>query len=192
MAEDYSDHNSAEAASVGRDSPEVFISYSHDSPEHIMEILELSGRLRKEGVDCHIDQYEVSPSQGWPKWMKERIESARYVLVVCTQEYNVRFEGQRETSKGTTWEGAIITQEIYDAQGQNDKFIPVTLTNQDVAHIPTVLKPVTRYDLSSGEGYENLYRHLLNNSLISVCAGRGGGVESFRILLLAGIPVSSS
>jgi hypothetical protein len=35
--------------------PRVFISYSHDSPEHKQRILELSERLR--GIDTQLDQY---------------------------------------------------------------------------------------------------------------------------------------
>ncbi len=44
--------------------PSVFISYTHDSPEHKDAILALSERLRQEGVDCVIDQYEQSPAEG--------------------------------------------------------------------------------------------------------------------------------
>jgi hypothetical protein len=37
--------------------PRVFISYSHDSPEHAQQVLELAERLRKDGTDAQIDQY---------------------------------------------------------------------------------------------------------------------------------------
>ena len=36
----------------------------------------------------------------------------------------------------------------------------MVLAAADAAHIPVFLKPVTFYDLSSGEGYEALYRRL--------------------------------
>ena len=74
------------------DSPKVFISYSHDDRPHQDRILNLSNRLRRDGIDCRIDQYEISPPQGWPRWMDEQIEEADYVLVVCTQEYHQRFK----------------------------------------------------------------------------------------------------
>jgi hypothetical protein len=44
--------------------PRVFISYSHDSPEHADRVLALADRLRAEGIDCHLDQYETSPPEG--------------------------------------------------------------------------------------------------------------------------------
>lgn len=50
-------------------SPVVFISYSHDSKEHARRVLALSDRLRDDGVDCTVDQYEQSPPEGWQKWM---------------------------------------------------------------------------------------------------------------------------
>ena len=36
--------------------PKVFISYSHDSPEHADRVLDLSNRLRGEGIDTVLDQ----------------------------------------------------------------------------------------------------------------------------------------
>ena len=55
------------------ESAEVFISYSWDSEEHVREVLDLSNRLRSEGVDCVLDQYEESPPEGWPRWMDRKI-----------------------------------------------------------------------------------------------------------------------
>jgi hypothetical protein len=43
------------------DAPRVFISYSHNSPKYQDRIPALSDRLRQEGVECSIDQYEQSP-----------------------------------------------------------------------------------------------------------------------------------
>jgi len=37
----------------------VFISYSHDSPEHSARVLTLSDKLRSFGVDAELDQYNV-------------------------------------------------------------------------------------------------------------------------------------
>ena len=61
------------------DAPRVFISYSHDSPEHKYRVLALSDRLRREGVDCSVDQYEQSPKEGWPLWCQRQVEQATFV-----------------------------------------------------------------------------------------------------------------
>ncbi len=46
------------------ESPKVFISYTHDSSEHMDRVLTLADRLRAEGVDCRLDHYETSPPEG--------------------------------------------------------------------------------------------------------------------------------
>jgi hypothetical protein len=140
----------------------VFVSYSHDSSSHLERVLELSNRLRAQGVDCHIDQYEMSPPEGWPAWMSSQIENARFVLVVCTETYARRVGGREAPGKGlgAQWEGAVITHSLYEAGGRNEKFIPVIFAGADAQHVPPFLRPVTRYDLSTSSGYEDLYRHL--------------------------------
>ncbi|MBI4641535.1 MAG: tetratricopeptide repeat protein, partial [Candidatus Tectomicrobia bacterium] len=142
--------------------PKVFISYSHDSPQHMNRVLDLSNRLRADGIDCHIDQYETSPPEGWPRWMINQIEEADFVLMVCTETYERRFRGGKEAGKGlgAKWEGAIITQELYETEANNTKFIPVLFSSGNSTHIPIILRGATRYDLSTDEGYWDLYCHL--------------------------------
>jgi hypothetical protein len=144
--------------------PRVFISYSHDSREHMDQVLDLSDRLRTNGIDCHIDQYEESPPEGWPRWMVNQIEEANFVLVVCTENYERRFKGKEETGKGLgmKWEGAVLTQELYDAEARNTNFIPVLFSSQDSAYIPIVLRSATYYEPNTKEGYDALYRCLTN------------------------------
>lgn len=146
--------------------PKVFISYSHDSPEHMDRVLELSNRLRDDGIDCTVDQYETSPPQGWPRWCEDQLEQADYVLVACTEKYRQRFRAKEERGKGlgVKWEGAVITQDIYDAEANNTRFIPVTFTPEDAAYIPTVLRGATRYELEGD--YEKLYRHITGQPLV--------------------------
>jgi hypothetical protein len=78
----------------------VFISYTHDSAEHEDTILALARRLRDEGVDAIIDQYEPFPSKGWPHWMRQQIEEATFVLVVCSETYRRRAEAKEAPGKG--------------------------------------------------------------------------------------------
>ena len=41
--------------------PKVFISYSHDSPEHRRWVSELGAKLRDNGVDAILDQWDLGP-----------------------------------------------------------------------------------------------------------------------------------
>ncbi|WP_013320651.1 SEFIR domain-containing protein [Gloeothece verrucosa] len=147
--------------------PKVFISYSHDSEEHKDRVLSLADRLRSDGIDCNIDQYEESPLEGWARWMLNQLEWADFVLVVCTEAYNRRFRGLEEPKKGrgVTWEGAVISQELYDAQVKSTKFIPVLFSSEDEDYIPIVIRGFSRYKLDSDEGYEMLYRRLTKQPL---------------------------
>jgi Effector-associated domain 7/SEFIR domain len=140
----------------------VFISYSHDSETHRNRVLELADRLRLDGIDANIDQYEQSPSKGWANWMLDEIEAAEFVLIICTEQYERRFRGKEEIgkSKGVTWEGSIITQSLYDGQGRNLKFIPVLLNANDESFVPIPLRSSNIYKLDRVDGYDLLYRRL--------------------------------
>ena len=109
-------------------------------------VLALSNRLRSEGIDCRIDQYEQSPAEGWPLWCDSQVEKSDFVLVACTETYLRRFKGEEAPGigLGATWEGHIITQELYNAQGKNTKFIPIIFSAQDTAYIPVILQGATR------------------------------------------------
>jgi len=142
--------------------PKVFISYSHDSQEQTDRVLALSNQLRADGIDCHIDQYETPPLEGWPRWMVNQIEAADFVLVVCTDNYERRFSGKEAQGMGlgVKWEGAVITQRIYEYESHGAKFIPVLFSLEDSAYIPLVLRSTTWHRLDTREGYENLYRRI--------------------------------
>jgi|GEM_PF-6103950 len=142
--------------------PKVFLSYSHDSAEHKDRVLAVCDRLRADGIDAWIDQYETSPPEGWPRWCANRVEKADFVLVVCTGTYERRFRGAEEPGRGLggQWEGFVIYQELYESAARNSKFIPVLLPPAVPEHIPTVLRSVSRYELIEDDGYRRLIRHL--------------------------------
>ena len=79
--------------------PKVFISYSHDSTEHAERVLELSNRLRRDGVDCMIDQYRRRTEAGWTLWMEKQIENSDFVLMVCTETYFRRVRDDEESGR---------------------------------------------------------------------------------------------
>jgi tetratricopeptide (TPR) repeat protein len=143
--------------------PVIFISYSHDSAEHRNKVLALAERLRREGLDARIDQYENgTPQQGWPRWMLDQLDAADFVLVVCTETYYRRFRGHEEPGKGkgADWEGALITQEIYDARSRTVKFVPVALAPGQEEFIPEPLRGHTHYPLTTEARYQALYAFL--------------------------------
>jgi hypothetical protein len=140
----------------------VFVSYSHDSPSHKQRVFRFAEQLRDDGIDCELDQYEEAPPEGWPAWMAKQVRQAKYVLVVCTATYHRRVNGTERpgVGLGARWEGALITQDLYERGGQNDKFIPVVFESSDRNEIPDFLRHTTYYDLSDAAQEERLYRRL--------------------------------
>ena len=146
----------------------VFISYSHDSATHIKSVLDLSNKLRSEGINCILDQYESSPPEGWPRWMDKKIHDACFVLMICTESYYKRVMGEEEPGKGhgVRWEGNLIYQYIYNAGSTNTKFIPVVFDASNRDYIPTPLQGATNYCVSTQDGYDDLYYRLINKPKI--------------------------
>jgi tetratricopeptide (TPR) repeat protein len=147
-----------------KDPIKVFISYSHETKQHNDVVLALANRLCKDGIECEVDQYQSSPEKGWQIWMEDKIEESKYVLIICTETYLRRFRKKEEDDKGkgVTWEGAIISTELYNSQGRNKKFIPVVLSDTGLNFIPSILQSATAYNLKDDDGYDNLYRRLTN------------------------------
>lgn len=145
----------------------VFISYSHDSEEHRQTVLALSERLRQDGIETCLDQYvNGSPAQGWPRWMRDQLDASNFVLVVCTPTYYRRFRGHEAPGKGkgVDWEGALITQEMYDSRSSTLKFVPIFLSAADESAIPEPLRSLTHYALISEDVYKSVYDFLLGQA----------------------------
>ena len=149
--------------------PTVFISYSHDSAEHADRVLALSNRLRADGIDCILDQYETSPPENWPRWMDNHIRKSDFVLMVCTDTYCRRVTGEEEpgTGLGVRWEGNLIYQHIYNAGAANSRFVPVLLDGGGVEHIPTPVQGAMHYLVHTPKGYEDLYRRITNQPRVT-------------------------
>jgi hypothetical protein len=143
----------------------VFISYSHDSDSHRERVLGLSERLRADGIATILDRYveHGEPDEGWPRWMMNGLETATHVVIVCTETYYRLFRGHEvpDVGKGVDWEGAFITQKIYDARSRQNRFIPIVFQNSDAQYIPEPLRP-QYYVLDSKANYERFYDVLLN------------------------------
>ncbi len=129
----------------------VFISYSHDSPEHADRVLALAERLRSDGIDATIDQYETSPPEGWHRWTDRHIRDATFVLMVCSEIYYRRVMGEERTGTGlgVRWEGNLIYQHFYDAGAVNNEVHPGSAGR----------RPTGTYS-GSGEGSDLLSRRI--------------------------------
>jgi tetratricopeptide (TPR) repeat protein len=142
--------------------PIVFISYSHDSPQHADRVLDLSDHLCADGIDCILDQYEDSPPEGFPRWMDRQIRTADFVLMICTPTYYRRVMGEEKPGigHGVAWESTLIYQYIYNEGSANTRFIPILLEGAHETDIPVPWQGVKHYRPTITDGYEDLYRRL--------------------------------
>lgn len=106
--------------------PIVFVSYSWDSEDHKAWVKELCTRLRADGVDVRLDQWEVVPGDQLPSFMERSIRDSRFVIIVCTPRYK---EKSHSRSGGVGYEDNIITAEVAATQNER-KFIPVLASGE--------------------------------------------------------------
>jgi DNA segregation ATPase FtsK/SpoIIIE, S-DNA-T family len=147
-------------------SASVFVSYAHESEDHRRAVLTFVQQLRRAGVDCWLDQFdEIPPPTSWPHWMYRQLSGAEVVLVVCSESYRRRVEDREApgVGLGARWEGAIITQELYEKpSGGRARYVPVVFSADDVRHIPWFLRPTTYHVVAPDEpgSYATLLRQL--------------------------------
>ncbi|MCB0520743.1 MAG: TIR domain-containing protein, partial [Saprospiraceae bacterium] len=143
----------------------IFISYSHDSPEHSDWVANFANQLRNPGgVEANIDQFVAGafPEEDWDTWMFRQIREADFVLCICTETYKRRAEGDEEPGKGlgVKWEGNIIRKRIYDEiENNKKKFVAVLPPNGNKAHKPYFL-PIHYFEMPGA--WDNLFRLFFN------------------------------
>ena len=56
----------------------VFISYSHDSPEHKTRVLEFAQALRRDGIDVELDQFHTEEIVDWPPLVRRADQGGEF------------------------------------------------------------------------------------------------------------------
>lgn len=143
----------------------VFVSYAHerDIDGHRSRALNLAQSLRIRGVEASIDQYIEHDPPIWPRWMINEIKEADHVLCLASPAYKERVEsrGNPAIGRGARWEGAIITEELYEELGAaHSKFIAILLEKCSPEDIPDILLPVGRSYYHWPQDDQDLYRRL--------------------------------
>lgn len=145
--------------------PRVFISYSHDTTDHKDRVRDLAGELRRNGCDVRLDQYESTPDEGWQRWMTVQVEQADVVLLVCTETFKRRFEGNEKpgVGRGADFEGLLTSQRLYE-NTRKHRIIPVLFPPETERAVPMALRSFGRYSLP--EEFAALLRHIFREPLV--------------------------
>jgi hypothetical protein len=141
---------------------QVFLSYSHDDDAHKARVHSLADRLANEkGLRVVLDRDTGpgGPDEGWPAWSERQVREADRVLVACSREYSLRYEGndgQSDRGKGTVIETRAIQQFLYDSKGINARFRVVLFDPSHELHIPHQLKGYHRFSQWEESSYQEL------------------------------------
>lgn len=140
-----------------KSTPKIFISYSHDNPEHKRWVGELASRLVENGVDVFLDQWDISLGDDLPKFMEKAITESDRVLMICTETY-VRKADSGEGGAG--YEAMIVTGELVRDLGTS-KFIPVIRQKPGSAELPKSVSTRFYINLSENANVEEQFTDLL-------------------------------
>ena len=138
--------------------PKVFISYSHDSFNHKQWVLFLASRLRSNGIDAILDQFELKPGDDIPLFVETNLAEANNILMICTENYvNKANKGEG----GVGYEKMIITSNLLKKIGEN-KVIPI-VRQSNTTEVPIFLKTKLYIDFSSDDIFETSYDDLVRS-----------------------------
>lgn len=138
--------------------PKVFISYSWKTlrwttEEYKKKVRELATRLRRNGVDVILDQWDLRPGYDMNAFMEQSISVAERVLILCERGYA---EKANARTGGVGKETYIISEEVYNEYKQ-EKFIPVVM--EEPSALPSYLR--SRYAVFFTNDDEDEYKDLL-------------------------------
>ncbi len=137
--------------------PRVFISYSHDNPNHKKWVAELSSELVENGVDVIIDQWDLGFGDDVPKFMENSVAQADRVLMICTETYVRKAD---EGKGGVGYEAMIVTGELIRNIGTS-KFIPIIRQHTDEPILPKAMSTRFYVNLSDGQDHKEQFEELL-------------------------------
>ena len=140
--------------------PRVFISYSHDDKDHKAWVTTFATRLRENGVDVVLDQWDTEPGDDLAKFMERSVRESDRVLMICTEKYVRKVD---DGKGGAGYEAMIVSAELIADQGMN-KFIPVVRQMAKDKAVPISLGTRKYIDLSADrEDEEDQFSELLKS-----------------------------
>ncbi len=140
----------------------VFISYSHDTPKLKQWVSELAVRLRRNGVNAILDQWNLGPDNNVTLFIERGFKDSDKVLVICTDSY-VSKANDGEDSIG--YEPMIVTRKLVEALGTN-KFIPIIRQTELEDKTPEFLKERAYVDFTDDTQFDAKFEELLYDRLL--------------------------
>lgn len=148
--------------------PRVFISYAHDSPEHVAAVRRLWSQLRAFGIDARIDLLHAETRRDWTHWLREEFEQADVLLVVASPLYAAQYqEGDKSGVRAVTSYAAVISELVYagSSSAGDPELVTFSLPGRSYDEVPPTLATASQHsfavdDLSASQ-LEPLIRFLV-------------------------------
>jgi hypothetical protein len=139
----------------------VFLSYAWESDEHRLWVKQLAVRLRHDGVDARLDDWDLPKNGNIPEFMNREVREADWVLVVCSPGYQQRVrdteDGKRVSGDG--WEIRLLSSNIF--VNNSNKILAVLARGRWQDAAPDSLLGQLYFDLSRPDVFEKNYGELL-------------------------------
>lgn len=136
-------------------SPSAFIMYTHDDENYEDWVRALAGRLRTEGIDVMLDQYDLRLGDPMAHFMEKGIAEADFVVILVSNGFALKAD---ERAGGAGFETHIATSEIL-VSGNRRKFIPVFI-KIDFTEAPRFLRGIKGIRITNLSAYEKQYDEL--------------------------------
>lgn len=130
--------------------PVVFISYSHDSPDHIQWVRELAEELKTNGVKVIFDKQNLKPGNITTHFMRNSIKKCDCVLMICTENYVERADAYRG---GVGFENNILEGLALRESGGKE-IIPIIRQRDKNIRLPESVSTLFGVNLSEGQNRE--------------------------------------
>ncbi len=135
---------------TGESRPVVFISYAWDDEPHKEWVLGLANGLKTMGVMILLDRFDLKPGRNMTHYMERSIEAATKVLIIFSPEYKRKADSRLG---GAGYEYTLINTNLYHNQINNDKFIPVLRKGDQQTSIPSFMRQLIYFNMTSDADY---------------------------------------
>lgn len=138
--------------------PKAFISYAWDGESHRSWVRELAIRLRRDGVEAILDQWEAVPGDLLPAFMETQVRDSDFVLIICTAKYKLKSEAR---IGGVGYEGDVMTGEVFTGVSRR-KFVPILCSGDWSRTAPGWLAGAYYIDLTGDPWRAAAYQDLVS------------------------------
>ncbi len=139
--------------------PKVYISYSHDSEDHIRWVRGLGERLRADGIDVILDQWELLPGDDIRRSQERWVHDSETIVVVLTPGYTDRM---RDPDTGVGFEHGLLGLLLVEPATDAPRIIPLLREEVPVGSLPGWLEGRYRLQFQTDQQIVATYPLLLD------------------------------